>query len=181
MSDVEVLQVQSELDWMVALYQERKPKRVLEIGTHMGGTLREWLQHAHVGTTVVAVDLLHQNANNYRRWVEPGVTLVTITGSSQAPWTCDAIKRFSGYHWVFIDGDHSREAVRADVFLALTQICSGGVILMHDIVGGDGEVYPPGQVLSDLENEYRVEHDYRIERIVHEGDGSPHGVGVVYP
>ena len=53
----EVLQVESELAQMVALYRERKPARVLEIGSWDGGTMRVWLTEAAPYAKIAAVDL----------------------------------------------------------------------------------------------------------------------------
>jgi len=53
---VPVLQNQSELAELIALYRDRKPKRTLEVGTYHGGTLYHWLRHAPRGATVVSVD-----------------------------------------------------------------------------------------------------------------------------
>lgn len=52
---MEVLQIQSELAQVLELYRDRRPKRVLEIGTWQGGTLREWMSGDP--DLVVSVDL----------------------------------------------------------------------------------------------------------------------------
>jgi predicted O-methyltransferase YrrM len=170
------LQVEVELAQMVALYRERKPRRVLEIGVWEGGTLQQWLQHAPPKATVVAVDLAHPRLSDYRAWRQQDTTLVVLFGSSQAAETMAAIAQQAPYDWVFVDGDHALEAVFSDVNLGLTHLRDGGVLLMHDIVPPTGEEsYPPGAVLEWLSG------TRRLETIVSDEPSEvSHGIGVVY-
>lgn len=131
-------QVPAELNRMRDLYIERAPKRVLEIGVFYGGTLREWLANAAPNATVVAVDPEHQNPNRYEGWRKPSTNLVVLTGRSQ-DLTAE-IAEHGPYDWVFIDGDHTQDAVDADLALALAMAAPGALILLHDIAA---EGYPP--------------------------------------
>lgn len=131
-------QVPAELDQLRDLYVERKPLSVLEIGVWFGGTLREWLTNAAPGATVVAVDPEHQNPNLYEQWTPEGVTLVVGTGRSSD--LEHLIREHSPYDWVFIDGDHSHDGVRADMELTTKLVRPGGLLLLHDIAA---EGFPP--------------------------------------
>jgi cephalosporin hydroxylase len=175
---MEVLQVQSELAQMVALYRAKQPTRVLEIGCWDGGTLREWLTHAAPNATVVAVDLDHRNQDEYADWLQPDTDLILGYGFSQSPEMAALIREFAPYGWVFIDGDHSPSAVRADTDLCLPLVSPGGLLLLHDIVGDpsdNGQPTGPAAVFADLQA-----RGFETEKFV---DPQPHpdrrGVGVV--
>lgn len=175
----ETLQVPSELAAMVALYRERKPMRVLEIGVWQGGTLREWLQQGQPGAHIVSVDLEHPNWQSYSAWKPAHVGGgLCITGSSQDPDVQAKIRAEAPFSFAFIDGDHSAEGVRADVDLCLPLMAPGGVLLLHDIEPPTGmESYPPGVLFAEL----RDVRGFAVRRIV---DAAPsdcaHGVGVVF-
>jgi predicted O-methyltransferase YrrM len=175
---MEVLQVQDELERMLALYDERKPQRVLEIGVWYGGTLKEWLIRAAPNSLVVAVDLHHPNARSYDHWREVGTDLQVIYGKSQDPAIVESVRRLGPYDWVFIDGDHGFDAVRVDVFNYQQMIAPGGVLLMHDIAAPDGSedaLYPPGHVFGTLANAYDTD-----AYVTKEACDVAHGIGVVF-
>lgn len=131
-------QVPAELDRLTALYLERQPRTVLEIGVWHGGTLRVWLENAAPHATVVAVDPAHLTPENYEGWRKPDTMLIVGEGRSED--LTGLIGARAPYDWVFIDGDHSAAAVRFDVALALPLIRPGGLILLHDITAAG---YPP--------------------------------------
>jgi len=175
---MDVLQVADELERMIALYVERKPKRILEIGVWYGGTLKEWLVHARPGAVVVAVDLNHPNVRAYEHWKHPDTDLVTVYGKSQTLSVVDCVRSYGPYDWVFIDGDHGFDAVRQDVFHYQPMIAPGGVLLMHDIAAPDGSedtLYPPGRVFGQLATMYDTD-----AYVTKEACDAAHGIGVVY-
>jgi predicted O-methyltransferase YrrM len=149
---MEVLQIPSELERMLALHAEAKPRRLLEIGCWDGGTLREWLRHAPGRATVVAVDPNHLNHSAYDEWRKPSTRLVVGYGLSQSESMVDLIREHAPYDWVFIDGDHGYGAVRHDVDVCLPLVSPGGLLLLHDITPAEGEtVTGPSAVLDELE------------------------------
>lgn len=174
---MEVLQVVSELEPMVALYRKRKPLKVLEIGCWDGGTLRVWLKYAKPGATIVAVDLEHRNSDAYEGWRKPHTELHAYTGPSQAAEQVEAIRSHAPYDWVFIDGDHGDYGVRTDVATCLHLVRLGGLMLLHDIEApaGYGSVYPPGQVLEELAAQHYPTWTY----VDPKPEPWAHGIGVV--
>lgn len=174
---MEVLQVPSELVQMVALYREVNPKRVLEIGSWQGGTLQVWLTEAKP-EAVVAVDLDHQNPSAYEGWRQQGTALYVVEGDSHDPAIAAAVRRGGPYNWMFIDGDHTEEGVRADVELAISCAAPGALLVLHDVALGRENIGDPGpRVIFD---ELRVSRDHQ-EFIEDPYDGPwAHGIGVVY-
>lgn len=151
------LQVPAELEELRALYVKRAPRRVLEIGVWYGGTLRVWLEHAAEDPVVVAVDKHHPASEQYEQWAEIGrARLVTVTGDSRSHHVLKQVGEFAPYDWVFIDGDHSLRAVRADVANTLPLVASGGLLLLHDTRHPDGGWYPPGVVWRELGATHRT-------------------------
>ncbi len=133
-------QVPGELEQVVALYKERQPKSVLEIGVFYGGTLKEWLENAQPATTIVAVDPAHLNPHLYDTWKKNDTLLIVVEGRTGTQETDDQVRLNGPYEWIFIDGDHTQEAIDHDIELARSVLVPDGVILIHDIAA---EGYPP--------------------------------------
>lgn len=153
---MEVLQVPAELDAMVKLYKERKPKRVLEIGCWDGGTLREWLTQGSP-EFVLAIDLEHRNAEAYADWVGEETELRTVVGDSSEERQVREMLCSAPFDWVFIDGDHTDAGVRADVTNTLKLISPGGLMLLHDITPPAGtSTVPPRVVWQELARDYKA-------------------------
>ena len=173
---MEVLQVTSELEPMVALYKERKPKRVLEIGCWDGGTLKEWLTRG-TPEVVVAVDLEHRNRDQYSQWRHADTSLYVYAGESQKTEQIASMWMHAPYDWVFIDGDHGAWGVSTDVETCLPMIREGGLLLLHDIQGGSNheDIYPPR-----IEFEKLSASGYQTWEWVDPASMSwAHGIGVV--
>ena len=179
---MEVLQAIGELVEMRALYRERQPQRVLEIGVWDGGTLQEWL--ATRPRLVVAVDPEHRNYEAYDEWQRPPTVLVLGWGRSQEPAMVSLMRENGPYDWVFIDGDHDPEMVRQDVENTLPLIREGGLMLLHDIAPGTAntEATGPRRVFDQL-RQGRESWEYVSDgNIVFPGRGPhewAHGIGVV--
>lgn len=174
---IEVLQVPSEFEQLRALYRQRQPKRVLEIGSWQGGTLREWLTLGNP-ELVVAVDPNHQRPELYQGWQKPGTVLVTIAGLSQDRLVQQAVQALGPFDWLFVDGDHVEAAVRKDVRLCVASALPEAVLVLHDIAKGVENQGEPGpRLVFD-----RLAKQHRTEQFVEEPYGGPwaHGIGVVY-
>lgn len=93
-------------------------RRVLEIGTGLGVSTR-WL--ARTAGQVVTHDIDHWVHDNVWPTLPPNVVTVDDRG--------DIVGRFDV---VFIDGDHSKSALRADILFAESVLADDGVIVAHD-------------------------------------------------
>lgn len=135
------------LDLILAL----KPKSVIEVGSYRGVSTELFLLHC---PRVVAVDPWEWPPDNYKEFMErvgeyPG--LEACRGFSPA-----ALSKFSReFDMCYIDGDHSYEAVKADILACKGVVKIDGWIAGHDwnnpetrraILDYAGE---PKQVFSD--------------------------------
>jgi len=171
-SVVPCLQREAEFTKLLDLYRERKPMRVLEIGTYFGGTLYHWLQNAQSGAVVVSVDSYATEIDNrhlYGEWIPPGVTLEPIAGDTRDRLTLERVKfRYDSYDWIFIDAGHLYGEVKNDweAFGALA--ADGGLVCFHDIL------YPH---VARLWAEIKAEHE--TLEIVSDPTTEWHGIGCV--
>lgn len=133
---VAIFQREWEFARCLELYQERKPTRVLEIGTFHGGTLYHWLRLAQPGAKVVTLDSYAVGVDNreqYPSWVPLGVELVVYQGDSRDPAIIEAVRQQGPYDWVFIDADHVEASAQADWDHYAPLCWPGGVVVLHDI------------------------------------------------
>lgn len=135
-----------EIESLYNAVRELNPQRVLEIGTHRGGTLYLWTQAATDDATIVSADLpegmygggySEARAQLYRQFAKPTQTLRLIRDDSHDPKTFEAVKAcYDGQliDFAFIDGDHSFEGVTQDFYMYGPLVRPGGLIAFHDIL-----------------------------------------------
>lgn len=180
-ADVPVFQRPAEFDALLDLYRERAPRRVLEVGTYYGGTLRQWLRLAAPGAVVVSVDRYDipdaDNRYRYAEWTPDGVTLHAIVGDSHAMATLRAVDALGPFDWVFIDAGHSYHEVAADYRNYGAMLAPGAVIALHDIVA-DPARHPEIEV-PRLWSEIRASGAQTVEYV--QDYAAPWGgIGVVF-
>jgi len=135
-----------ELERLITLIASSNPRCVIEIGTNSGRTAKAILRNVPGVARYVGIDVPSSYVTGkqvQRREVLPNPgelalddprfrLLVTRRGSLDLTADdlpiCDAI---------FIDGDHSAEAVRHDYALAQQLVRRGGIIVFHDDHGDD--------------------------------------------
>lgn len=148
-----------ELDWLIRKLDGRSLIRVLEIGSQDGGTLFVWSRVAP-NAKILSVD--------WEGNVRDGPWEV-INADSHDPATVQQVRdRFAGpVDFLFIDGDHSYEGVKADWENYSPLVAEGGLIAFHDI---------DGQCKDFWEAEMRSD---RTEEFVDPNEGTM-GIGIVY-
>jgi predicted O-methyltransferase YrrM len=132
---------------IVALKEVRsiRPRYVIEIGTSAGGTLLLWSRVAHPEATIVSIDLhsgqqgiraSRLRAPLVRRMGLKGQQIHLISGDSHLPETLARARKFlanNAADFLFIDGDHTEQGVRADYEMYGPLVRPGGIIGFHDI------------------------------------------------
>lgn len=136
------VQIDSELIDFLALVQDERPRRVLEIGTGNGGTLYLLCWAAAPTARIVSLDLRPIPSGRrrlYRAFARRRQRLAVWTADSHASQTRDDVLRFLGgqpLDVLLIDGDHSYDGVKRDYELYAPLLRPGGLVALHDIVDG---------------------------------------------
>jgi predicted O-methyltransferase YrrM len=146
------MQVRSEIESLLRRVEADRPRTVLEIGTANGGSLFLFTRVAAEDATIVSVDLpggsfgggySRLRTRLYSNFARPRQRLQLLRADSHDPATRAEVERtIAGrpVDFLFIDGDHSLEGVRADFDLYVPLVRNGGLVAMHDIVPGSREL-----------------------------------------
>lgn len=173
-----------------ALYDkvcELDAKCVVEIGTARGGTLYLWLQAALKNATVISVDLPGGEFGGaypacrvpfYKSFARNGQKLHLLREDSHQAKTLDSVKKLLAdqpIDFLFIDGDHTYEGVKADFEMYGPLVRPGGLIAFHDT--------QPRPAFPDIEvyrywDELKKKYD-TTDFIGPEGSGKIIGIGLL--
>jgi cephalosporin hydroxylase len=147
---IHTLQKRSEIVALAKAVAALKPKTILEIGTARGGTLLIWSSLA--SERVITCDLVHRDAQRALLKALPppgsGCRVELLTGNSHEPAFKQRVAQaLNGekVDFLFIDGDHTVDGVKADYNDYREFVRPGGLIAFHDIIENqplpDNEVY----------------------------------------
>jgi predicted O-methyltransferase YrrM len=145
------------------LLRHLAPKRVLEVGTHIGtSTVHLALALAHGGADgrLVTVDIADVNDPATEHWKRFGAPLSPRAALDHLG-VADRVEFVRGaslehlaelpdherYDLVFLDGDHAAETVYQEVPAALRRLAPGGHVLLHDYFPGGRPLWPDRSVL----------------------------------
>lgn len=170
---VPISQYKKEFEQIINLYKKFSPKKVLEIGTHYGGTLYHWAQEAQNDCLIVAVDDHHLNKDQYELWEKDNSDIVILQGKSQDEHIFWAAKMFSPFDWIFIDGGHTYEEVKADWENYRHMASPHAIIVFHDILPH------PNSDVSKLWREIK-DRDYATAEYIEDPTQTGCGLGVVF-
>ena len=144
---VELLQDQPEFDNLIEAYKVIQPRNVLEIGSLFGGTLWHWMKHnSRADARFATIDLwvgagdsrrhaqIKGHGGLWKSWADNRPFFAANRRSADAETLQTAKEWFpDGIDWLFIDGDHRYEAVKADFELYKPLVTPGGSVVLHDI------------------------------------------------
>jgi predicted O-methyltransferase YrrM len=164
-----------------------RPRRIVEIGTYLGGTLFCWPRLAAADATIISVDLPGEQfgrnddaaKKTFESYLLRGQRLCCVRGDSRADGTlADVRSRLEGdaIDFLFIDGDHRYETVRSDFERYRDLVRPGGLIALHDIIA-DRNV--PASQVHRLWGE--LEQTNSVEAILDQDSvpGAGMGIGLV--
>lgn len=181
------LQVKSEIERLIGVVTNMRPRRILEIGTATGGTLFLFCKFAHPNAVIVSIDLPKgESWGGYPAWKIPlfmsfklpDQSLRLIRADSHLKTTREALEEILGgelLDFLFIDGDHTYEGVKRDFEMYFPLVRKGGIIAFHDICK-----HPLG---SDCQVEYlweRLRQSYYCKEIVENPKQGWGGIGVLH-
>jgi len=163
---------------LLELYKFRKPKNVLEIGTHEGGTLYYWAKYAQPDTKIGSIDVQRINSEHYNSWKtyhDTEIIYRTAPSQDYESWKW-AAQNFVALDWLFIDGGHSYDEVSKDFYLYSRLMSDNSIIAFHDILS----YYPFNSEVSIFWDE--IKNKYNFSEIIyphHEWERGP-GIGVIF-
>lgn len=176
-------QNEQELRRVGRLVRQRDPDRILEIGTHEGGSLYAWAEWLNP-ELLVSVDESHteQRCERIRSIGGVGTEVVPIRGRSQNDAVVERVLSYfeDGIDFLFIDGGSTYREVKADYENYAPTVTGGGVIAFHDIVTHrSDEQYPEPVQVNEVWEEVKQDYDDdQITEIVEAGD--EYGYGIVF-
>lgn len=177
------IQVEDEIVQLVDEVKALKPRRILEIGTHLGGTLYLWTRVADEDALIISVDLPGGKFGGgysrvrtplYQKFARARQNLVLVRGNSHTAETAQRVKDLlSGdpLDFLFIDGDHTYDGVRQDWQMYSPLVRSGGLIALHDVAANykDTEVK---RLWDEIKGQF-ASREYLA------GTGGLYGIGVL--
>lgn len=176
-----------ELQALLAEVRRLRPRVVVEIGTHRGGTFSAWAAVAHPDAHLVSIDLpapedglgtTEQDLARLRGLLQPAQRMSAIRDDSHLPSTRTRLLEVldgRAVDFLWIDGDHSESGVREDFALYAPLVRPGGLIALHDI--HPNPAFPRIQV-HHLWEELKVRYPHR-EYIDQPQPGGGMGIGVL--
>ena len=139
-----------------ALAAYLQPRRVLEVGTHVGSsTLTLAATLARSKAVITTVDIVDVNDANERHWERFGAPhppreivrdlapVEFAVGSSLS----DLASTAETFDFIFLDGDHTAANVYRELPLALSRLSAGGVILLHDYFPRGRRLWKQGELI----------------------------------
>ncbi len=143
---IEPRQNMAEIESLYESVCDINPERILEIGTAKGGTLYLWCQAAGPDATIVSVDLPGGEYGGayhparipfYRSFARKDQGLHLLRADSHRSDTAEKVRKLfdnKPVDFIFIDGDHTYEGVKADFHQYGPLVRPGGLIGFHDIL-----------------------------------------------
>lgn len=166
----EIEQDISEFEVLLTICEEAQIESILEIGVYRGGTLARWgVRFPYC--RIIGID----PAPQIERWDPVFGEMTLVYGKSQ-----DVSTRSQAIHAndnrpfdvIWIDGDHSYEAVKEDWLWAKRS--ARKIVAFHDISSRNNDMIEVNQ----LWNEIGESKEYKMQDICHTIDAW--GIGVVY-
>jgi cephalosporin hydroxylase len=145
---------------------------VLEIGVHMGGSIRLWKRVLSPAILIGIDEAIHPDFAKIK-----GVH--KIEGLSQDKQTFSQVRKILGktkLDFLFIDGSHKLKDVASDFYMYKKLVRRGGVVVLHDVITREYdscEVYKFWDQLSDG-------GEYRLKTIDYKELPGATGCGIVY-
>jgi len=183
--NVEMSQVEFEIAELAKIISARRPSLICEIGTNLGGTLLLWCALAKPDAKIISIDMpggpfgggyRRYRTNYYRSFAYRDQELLLLRLDSHAPETFRYVHEFCANEkldFLFIDGDHTYEGVKADFETYSKLVGPNGLIVFHDIA-------PTTDLRVGVSRFWReVRKRHRAQQIIAKEDQRGAGIGVI--
>lgn len=144
-------QIPEEFEELLKFYKALKPSNVLEIGSLLGWSLKRFIENLKPNSNIISIDLpvreftgpADHRVNQqefghlilWKKWAKQHrVNLFVIPESSFENNTFLQVKSITPVlDFIFIDGNHTYEAIKSDFNIYSQLVRPGGLIAFHDI------------------------------------------------
>jgi len=182
------IQQHSEISGLLKVLKRHPPRYVCEIGTASGGTLFLLAQVCAPAALLISVDLglSVERCFVHARFATRKQRIVSIRGDSRAPTTVERVRSLLHGHplnLLFIDGDHSYDAVKADFAHYSPLVAPGGLIVFHDIVRDFGARCgtPTGHYTGGVPVFWeQIKAQHRTLELIEDPEQDGYGIGIAY-
>ena len=176
-----------ELTALGKILAAHRPERALEIGTAGGGTLLFLTRLASSRAMIISIDLPggkfgggynEKRAWFYQRFARASQQLLLLRGDSHSGRTLDRVNaalKGKQLDYLFIDGDHSYAGVKSDFEMYGAIVRRGGLVALHDIVGGRTESVGGVPRFWD-----EIKSKFRHAELIKDPKQGGWGIGVLY-
>jgi predicted O-methyltransferase YrrM len=181
-----IKQVPEEILNLTKLIEQQKPKHILEIGTANGGSLFLFSKLADKNATIISVDLPGGRYGGgypkyrekfYLTFVNKNQKMILYRADSHSPTTLSNVKNILNgekIDFLFIDGDHTYQGVKADFELYSPLVKSGGLIGFHDIAE-----HPQNWNVGVKEFFNEIKSNYEYKEFIADPKQGWAGIGVI--
>lgn len=112
-----------EMRQMLEVMAQLRPKKILEIGVHTGNGLKAFGEAFPFAELYgLEIDTQHLQYREFQ----------LIEGDSKDPEIIEKVRGFGQFDFIFIDGDHTYEGVKADWENYFPMVRPGGAVGFHD-------------------------------------------------
>lgn len=163
-------QNEEEAKWLLNILRREKITSLLEVGSRNGFFFKEMALCCPPGSKVCSIDIIRppQFEANLKELQEKGYAAEQYIGDSKSEGAVNWARSKGQFDFVFIDGDHETEAVRADWN---NYGPMGKLVGFHDIVGqAEGVQY----IWAEIKDNYKAYQQITCGK-------SWMGIGLVYP
>lgn len=164
--DQEVYEIRDFLN----LLKKQNPKNIMEIGTNKGGTLFLFSKISDPEAKIISVDYqptrtmqkwFERRVRLYRTFVKKGQSLHLIMADSHKQETLKRIKNLLSREkldFLFIDGDHGYNGVKADYRMYSQFVKKGGIIAFHDVSTAPGVIKFWAELKTQIPQAQEINH-----------------------
>lgn len=134
-------QIPWEIESVLNLIAESRPRVLCEIGTFDGGTSLLFSRFLPTVENMLCIDLYVKNKAFLKLLAPPKQSLYFLDMPSYTDATVNKVRKHLNGKMIdvlFIDGDHRYEGVKKDFLYYRSLVREGGLILLHDIKESDG-------------------------------------------
>jgi predicted O-methyltransferase YrrM len=133
---VHIPQYKEEFTELLKLFKLLDPYSILELGTHYGGTLYQWMINAKNNARIVSVDDHQLNSRMYKDWKKRGQDVHIILGKTYNEDIINNVRDLGPYDFIFIDADHKYESAWHDwhVYGKMADKYKPTLVVFHDIL-----------------------------------------------